>query len=75
MIYYYFLFFFNYTKLDELLEKKNTQLHSVIEFKIDDELLINRITGRLVHPASGRAYHEQFFPPKKSMTDDVSFCT
>ncbi|KFM56587.1 Adenylate kinase 2, mitochondrial, partial [Stegodyphus mimosarum] len=57
-------------KLDGLLEKRNTQLDSVIEFGIDDSLLVRRITGRLIHPPSGRSYHEEFHPPKKPMTDD-----
>lgn len=51
-------------KLDELLEKRKTHLDSVIDFSIDDNLLVRRITGRLVHPASGRSYHEEFAPPK-----------
>lgn len=59
-------------KLDQLLEKRHTGLDAVIEFGIDDNLLVRRITGRLVHPASGRSYHEEFHPPRKSMTDDVS---
>jgi len=57
-------------KLDELMKKRNEQLDRVIEFKIDSELLVRRITGRLVHVASGRTYHEEFYPPKKAMTDD-----
>jgi len=59
-------------KLDDLLEKRNTQLDAVIEFNIDDNLLFRRITGRLIHSASGRSYHEEFNPPKKEMTDDVT---
>ncbi|XP_019867347.1 adenylate kinase [Aethina tumida] len=59
-------------KLDELLEKRNTQLDAVIEFGISDSLLVRRITGRLIHQASGRSYHEEFAPPKKPMTDDVT---
>nr|BAN20590.1 adenylate kinase 2 [Riptortus pedestris] len=59
-------------KLDELLERRNTKLDAVIEFKIEDSLLVRRITGRLVHPASGRSYHEEFVPPKVPMTDDVT---
>jgi len=54
-----------------LLDKRKTKLDSVIEFKIDDELLISRVTGRLVHSASGRTYHEKFYPPKTPMKDDV----
>ncbi|KAG8989674.1 adenylate kinase [Tulasnella sp. 427] len=35
-------------------------------------LLISRITGRLIHPASGRTYHKEFNPPKKPGVDDVT---
>ncbi|XP_031629681.1 adenylate kinase [Contarinia nasturtii] len=59
-------------KLDQLLEKRKTGLDAVIEFGIDDNLLVRRITGRLIHPASGRSYHEEFHPPKKNMTDDIT---
>ena len=55
-----------------MLHKRKTKLDAVIEFGIDDNLLVKRITGRLVHPASGRSYHEEFAPPKVSMKDDVS---
>lgn len=55
-----------------MLKKRKTKLDAVVEFGIDDSLLIKRITGRLIHPASGRSYHEEFAPPKKPMTDDVS---
>jgi len=59
-------------KLDTLLEKRATPLDAVVEFGINDELLVRRITGRLFHQKSGRSYHEEFNPPKKPMTDDVS---
>lgn len=59
-------------KLDELLDKRKTKLDSVVEFGIDDSILVRRITGRLIHTPSGRSYHEEFHPPKKSMTDDVT---
>lgn len=57
-------------KLDQMLEERKTPLESATELKIDDELLVARITGRLVHPPSGRSYHKLFNPPKKPMTDD-----
>lgn len=41
-----------------LTEKQKTLDHAV-ELKIPDALLISRITGRLVHPASGRSYHKE----------------
>ncbi|XP_067121223.1 adenylate kinase 2, mitochondrial-like [Centruroides vittatus] len=59
-------------KLDELLEKRNSKLDSVIEFSIDDSVLVRRITGRLIHAPSGRSYHEEFNPPKKHMVDDIT---
>jgi len=59
-------------KLDELLEKRGTPLDQVIEMKIDEEKLIERITGRLFHIASGRSYHDKFNPPKEPMTDDIT---
>lgn len=59
-------------KLDELLDKRKTQLDAVIEFSIDDDLLVRRITGRLIHQPSGRSYHEEFSPPKIPMKDDIT---
>lgn len=55
-----------------MLERRNTGLDAVVEFAIDDSLLVRRITGRLIHPSSGRSYHEEFHPPRKSMTDDIT---
>ncbi|AEO61554.1 hypothetical protein MYCTH_2316525 [Thermothelomyces thermophilus ATCC 42464] len=58
--------------LDKMLRERNKELQHAIELKIDDELLVSRITGRLVHPASGRSYHTTFNPPKVPMTDDIT---
>ncbi|XP_035921145.1 adenylate kinase 2, mitochondrial isoform X3 [Halichoerus grypus] len=58
--------------LDDLMEKRKENLDSVIEFSIPDSLLIRRITGRLIHPLSGRSYHEEFNPPKEPMKDDIT---
>lgn len=54
-------------KLDAMLSERRTPLDSVIEFRIDDGLLVKRITGRLFHKPSGRSYHEEFNPPKAPM--------
>lgn len=59
-------------KLDEMLDSRSQKLDSVIEFGIEDSLLVRRITGRLFHRASGRSYHEEFHPPKEPMTDDIT---
>ena len=55
-----------------MLEQKKRPLNTVIEFAIDDNLLVRRITGRLFHIPSGRSYHTEFNPPKVPMKDDVS---
>ncbi|EPQ32413.1 uncharacterized protein PFL1_00609 [Pseudozyma flocculosa PF-1] len=59
-------------KLDAMLNEKKQKLDHAVELKINDNLLISRITGRLIHPASGRSYHKEFSPPKKPMTDDIT---
>ena len=55
-----------------MLEKRNEKLDKVIEFKVKDETLIERITGRRVHPQSGRSYHVKFNPPKVDGKDDIT---
>ena len=47
-------------KLDAMLENRKEKLDSVVQLEIDDQLLISRITGRLIHLASGRTYHKEF---------------
>lgn len=59
-------------RLDQMLVPRKQALKHAVELRIDDELLVARITGRLVHPASGRSYHKIFNPPKSDMTDDVT---
>lgn len=43
-----------------MLTARKEKLDHVVEMKIEDALLISRITGRLIHPASGRTYHREF---------------
>lgn len=47
-------------KLDAMLESRKEKIDHVVELQIADQLLISRITGRLIHPASGRTYHKEF---------------
>ncbi|KAI1118107.1 adenylate kinase-domain-containing protein [Nemania sp. NC0429] len=58
--------------LDKMLAEKDQKLQHAVELQIDDALLVARITGRLVHPASGRSYHQIFNPPKEAMKDDLT---
>lgn len=55
-----------------MLQKRGEQLQHAVELQIDDNLLVSRITGRLIHPASGRSYHKIFNPPKNDMKDDIT---
>ena len=47
-------------------------LTAVIEFKIADEVLVERITGRRIHEQSGKSYHIKFNPPKEEGKDNVT---
>ncbi|KAK4781936.1 hypothetical protein SAY86_016038 [Trapa natans] len=59
-------------KLDEMLEKQGLKVDKVLNFAIDDVILEERITGRWIHPSSGRTYHTKFAPPKVPGVDDVT---
>ncbi|KAI9788787.1 MAG: adenylate kinase [Peltula sp. TS41687] len=59
-------------RLDSMLAVRGEKLQHAIEMQIDDGLLVSRITGRLIHPASGRSYHKVFNPPREAMKDDVT---
>ncbi len=56
----------------EALRHSNIQLDHVVEIAVDDEEIVRRITGRRVHPASGRVYHVVFNPPRVEGLDDVT---
>jgi len=59
-------------KLDDMLETKSKRVDHAVQLEISDNLLVSRITGRLIHPASGRSYHKEFAPPKVAGKDDVT---
>ena len=56
----------------DALKAANVSLDHVIEIDVDDKEIINRLSGRRVHPGSGRTYHIQFNPPKKEGKDDIT---
>ncbi|RIY33578.1 adenylate kinase [Psittacicella melopsittaci] len=56
----------------QALEAANLGLDLVIEFDVPDDVIVERITGRRSHPASGRVYHVKFNPPKVEGLDDVT---
>jgi adenylate kinase len=47
-------------------------LDYVLEIDVPDEEIITRMSGRRVHPASGRSYHVKFNPPKVAGRDDAT---
>lgn len=54
----------------ESLKKNNIDLDYVIELQVPDDELIKRLSGRRVHPGSGRIYHVMYNPPKNAERDD-----
>lgn len=54
----------------QALRDTNIKIDHVIEIAVDDEEIVNRISGRRVHVASGRVYHVDLNPPKVAGVDD-----
>ena len=52
------------------LQNMGIQFTHVIEIHVDDEVIVNRMSGRRVHPGSGKNYHIAYNPPKVEGIDD-----
>jgi adenylate kinase len=57
--------------LDRMLEEKGLKLDHVIEMKVDDAALVERITGRYTCAKCGQGYHDKFQTPKVDGVCDV----
>ena len=56
----------------EALVQRGIAIDAVVEIDVPDDDIINRMSGRRMHPASGRNYHIIFNPPKVEGKDDAS---
>ena len=56
----------------EALRASNIDIDFVVEIEVGDDEILRRMSGRRVHPASGRTYHVEFNPPKVQGKDDVT---
>ena len=56
----------------EALNGAGVDIDYVVELKVNDEEVLKRLSGRRVHPASGRTYHVVYNPPKVPDKDDVT---
>ena len=56
----------------DALKNAGVALDYVLEIDVPDADIITRMTGRRVHPGSGRVYHLKFNPPKAEGKDDVT---
>ncbi|AEP36689.1 adenylate kinase [Taylorella asinigenitalis] len=54
----------------EALKEAGVDLDYIIEIDVPQDEIIDRMSGRRVHPASGRSYHIKFNPPKVAGKDD-----
>ena len=52
------------------LQSMGIQFTHVIEIHVDDEVIVKRMSGRRVHPGSGKNYHIEYNPPKVEGADD-----
>jgi len=59
-------------QLDSMLQANTRKLTSAMEFSVNDEVLVRRLSGRLTHVPSGRIYNRWSKPPKVEGKDDIT---
>lgn len=55
----------------EGLRDAGVTIDHVVEIAVEDEEIVKRMSGRRIHPESGRTYHVVFNPPKEEGKDDI----
>lgn len=56
----------------EAMKHAGVAVDHVLELDVPEDEIVLRMSGRRVHPASGRSYHVKFNPPKVEGRDDVT---
>jgi adenylate kinase len=56
----------------EAMKAAQVPIDAVLEIDVPDEEIVARMSGRRVHPPSGRTYHVRFNPPRREGLDDVT---
>jgi adenylate kinase len=56
----------------DALRTEGIRIDNIVEIDVPDEEIIRRMSGRRVHPPSGRTYHVVFNPPAVAGKDDVT---
>ena len=56
----------------EAMQEAGVLLDAVVEIDVPDSVIVERMSGRRVHPASGRTYHVVYNPPKAEGKDDLT---
>ena len=56
----------------EAMRQAGVQLDCVLEIDVPFDAIVERMSGRRSHPASGRTYHVRFNPPKQDGVDDAT---
>lgn len=56
----------------DAMKEAGVEIDYVLEIDVPDEAIIERMSGRRVHPGSGRTYHVKFNPPKIAGKDDAT---
>ena len=56
----------------DAMKEAGVMIDYVLEIDVPDEAIVERMSGRRVHAASGRTYHVKFNPPKVAGKDDIT---
>lgn len=60
------------TRQADAMKEAGVAIDYVLEIDVPDSAIVERMSGRRIHPSSGRSYHVKFNPPKVEGKDDVT---